>query len=48
LEEIAEDMHTYMLKREALRRGLLNENEERAWLRALLQLSGERTSFTLT
>jgi GTP-binding protein EngB required for normal cell division len=48
LEEIAEDMHSYMLKREALRRGLLNDNEEKAWLRALLLLAGERTAHALT
>jgi GTP-binding protein EngB required for normal cell division len=47
LEEISEDMHSYVLKRDALRRGLLNTNEEKAWLRALLQLVGERTAHIL-
>lgn len=44
LEEISEDMHSYVLKHDALRRGLLNSNEENAWRRALLQLAGERTA----
>jgi hypothetical protein len=44
LEEISEDMHSYVLKRDALRSGLLNSNEEYAWRRALLQLAGERTA----
>ena len=48
LEEIAEDMHSYMLKRDAIRRSLLNANEEKAWLRALLLLAGERTALALT
>ena len=42
LEEISEDMRTYTLKRDALRRGLLNKQEENAWRRALVQLVGER------
>ena len=42
LEEISEDMRSYTLKRDALRRGLLNVNEENAWRRALVQLVGER------
>jgi len=42
LEEISEDMRTYTLKRDALRRGLLNRQEENAWRRALVQLVGER------
>ncbi|MFZ2098782.1 MAG: dynamin family protein, partial [Anaerolineales bacterium] len=45
LEEISEDMHSYVLKRDALRSGLLNSNEENAWRRALLQLAGERTAY---
>jgi ribosome biogenesis GTPase A len=44
LEEVSEDMHSYVLKRDALRRGLLNANEEDAWRRALILLSGERTA----
>jgi ribosome biogenesis GTPase A len=43
-EEISEDMHGYVLKRDAIRRGLLNANEEDAWRRALILLSGERTA----
>jgi GTP-binding protein EngB required for normal cell division len=44
LEEIFEDMHNYVLKRDALRRGLLNTNEGDAWRRALILLSGERNA----
>ena len=47
LEEIAEDMRGYVLKREALRRALLGANEEHAWRRALVQLVGERTARTI-
>jgi GTP-binding protein EngB required for normal cell division len=43
LEEISEDMRGYTLKRDALRRGLLNAQERNAWRRALVQLVGERT-----
>jgi GTP-binding protein EngB required for normal cell division len=42
LEELSEDMRSYTLKRAALRRALLNANEEHAWRRALVQLTGER------
>lgn len=42
LEEISEDMQSYTLKRDALRRGLSNDQEENAWRRALVQLVGER------
>jgi hypothetical protein len=42
LEELSEDMRSYTLKRDALRRGLLNDQEEEAWRRALVQLVGER------
>jgi len=48
LEELAEDMHSYSLKREAVRRGLLNEREEHAWRRALVQLVGERIARGVT
>jgi len=41
LEETLEDLHSYVLKREALRAGLVNANEEGAWRRALIQLVGE-------
>jgi len=43
LEEISEDMRGYVLKRDALRRGLYNRDEEIAWRRALVQLAGEQT-----
>jgi len=36
LEEISEDMHSYLLKRDALRCGLLNDNEKNTWRRAIL------------
>ena len=42
LEEIAEDMRSFALKRDAIRRGLVNTEEEHAWRRALIQLVGER------
>jgi hypothetical protein len=41
LEEIPEDMRSYVLKRDALRRELHNRDEETAWRRALVQLAGE-------
>jgi GTP-binding protein EngB required for normal cell division len=44
LEEIAEDMRSYGLKRAALRSGLNNTDEERAWVRALLRMAGQRTA----
>jgi GTP-binding protein EngB required for normal cell division len=43
-EDLSEDMHSYTLKRDAIRSGLLNSNEENAWRRALVQLVGERTA----
>jgi len=43
LEEVSEDMRSYMLKRDALRRGLHNQDEETAWRRALVQLAGEQS-----
>lgn len=43
LEEIAEDMRSYTLKRDAFRRGLLNTLEKTAWRRALVQMAGEQT-----
>jgi ribosome biogenesis GTPase A len=44
LENLAEDLHSYALKRDALRRGLLNHDEANAWRRALIQLVGERAA----
>jgi ribosome biogenesis GTPase A len=42
LEEIAEDMRSFGLKRAALRNGLNNADEEHAWVRALLRMAGQR------
>jgi hypothetical protein len=42
LEELSEDLRNHALKRNALRRGLLNSNEEAAWWRALVILVGAR------
>ena len=44
LEELSEDMRSFVLKRDARRRGLINDNEEKAWRHALVQLMGERTA----
>lgn len=41
-EELSEDMHSYTLKREAIRLGLANENEDNAWMYALIQIVGAR------
>jgi GTP-binding protein EngB required for normal cell division len=44
LEDLAEDLRSYALKRDALRRGLLNQEEAHAWRRALVQVVGERAA----
>jgi hypothetical protein len=44
LENLAEDLRAYTLKRDALRRGLLHREEANAWRRALVQLVGERAA----
>ncbi|MHB8595705.1 MAG: dynamin family protein [Ktedonobacteraceae bacterium] len=44
LEDLADDLRSYTLKRDALRRGLLNQEEANAWRRALVQLVGERAA----
>ena len=44
LEKTSEDMQSFVLKRDALRRGLIRNDEENAWWRALIQLTGERTA----
>ena len=44
LEDLADDLRSYALKRDALRRGLLNQEETGAWRRALVQLVGERAA----
>lgn len=44
LEELADDLRSYVLKRDALRQGLLHGEEADAWRRALVQLVGERAA----
>ncbi len=44
LENLADDLRSYTLKRDALRRGLLHQEEEDAWRLALVQLVGERAA----
>jgi hypothetical protein len=44
LEDLAEDLHSYALKRDALRRGLLHQEEAEAWRRTLVLLVGERAA----
>ncbi len=44
LEDLADDLRSYTLKRDALRRGLLHQEEASAWRRALVQLVGERAA----
>ncbi len=44
LADLADDLRSYTLKREALRRGLLHREEETAWRRALVQVVGERAA----
>jgi Dynamin family len=44
LEDLADDLRSYSLKRDALRRGLLNQEEAHAWRRALVQIVGERAA----
>jgi hypothetical protein len=39
-EEDAEDMQTYAMKHEALRRGLQNRNEKDAYRRAVVRIVG--------
>jgi hypothetical protein len=41
-ERWAEDMQTYAIKRDALRKGLLNPDEEAACVLALHRLAGNR------
>jgi ribosome biogenesis GTPase A len=42
-EELSEDMHSYTLKRDAIRSSFANDNEDNAWMYALIQLVGART-----
>jgi hypothetical protein len=41
---VSYDLRSYTLKRDALRRGLLHQEEEEAWRCALAQLVGERAA----
>ena len=42
LEETADNMRSYAVKRESLRRELINDSEENAWNKALRRIVGER------
>ena len=42
LERAAEDMQTYALKRESLRRHLMNDEERAAYLQAIARVAGRR------
>jgi len=42
-EEDAEDMRSYAMKHEALRRTLQNRNEEDAYRRAIIRIAGGRS-----
>jgi GTPase SAR1 family protein len=44
LETLADDLRSYTLKRDALRRGLLHQEESNAWRRALVLVVGERAA----
>ncbi len=44
LADLADDLRSYTLKRDALRRGLLHHEEETAWRRALVLVVGERAA----
>lgn len=44
LEDLAHDLRSYTLKRDALRRGLMHQEEAYAWRRALVQVVGERAA----
>jgi hypothetical protein len=41
-QEVAEDMLSYVIKREGTRRALLNQDEQDAYVRALTHLAGSR------
>jgi len=45
-EQIARDMQNYVLKRNSLRRDLINEDEKDAYLRALNHIAGDRNGCT--
>jgi len=41
-EELSEDLRSFLLKRTAIQRGLLNTEEQSAWIRALVKMVGDR------
>jgi hypothetical protein len=41
-EEVAEDMQAFAMKTDAMRRGLLNEDERDAYWRAITHIAGAR------
>ena len=41
-EELSEDLRSYLLKRSAIQRGLVNAEEQSAWLRAMVKMVGDR------
>jgi GTP-binding protein EngB required for normal cell division len=45
LEELTEDMHNFLLKRSAVRRELINDEEAYAWKRTLMYLEGDPTVY---
>lgn len=45
MEDLSDDLRSYLLKRAALRRGLLTSEEDSAWRRALTLLAGEHDAY---
>lgn len=45
LEELSEDLRSFLLKRSAIQRGLLNTEEQSAWARAMVKMVGDRTVY---
>lgn len=41
-EELSEDLHSFLLKRAAIQRGLMNSEEQSAWMRAMVKMVGDR------
>jgi hypothetical protein len=41
-EELSEDLRSFLLKRTAIQRGLLNTEEQSAWARAMVKMVGDR------
>lgn len=44
-EELSEDLRSFLLKRTAIQRGLLNTEEQSAWARAMVKMVGDRTVY---